>query len=75
MAHLRVYLEDFSEEKAIWAVDEGDAQTVKFFDHVCVHAFGITKFNMGSDNKDEPRAWLEFEGATLKIIEDTAVIR
>lgn len=69
----RLYIEDG--KPPIWAIDTGPGTEQMRFDKVVWYAVGETKYDLEADNKTEPKFWLEFPDADLKIINKTAVLR
>jgi len=69
----RVYVEDFN--PPIWAVDDGDSKNQRRFEQVVWYAVGCTKYDLTADNVKDPKCWLEFPDAELRIINNTAVLR
>jgi hypothetical protein len=69
----RVYIEDGL--APIWALDTGPGTAQRRFDQIVWYAVGVTNYNLDADNKTEPKFWLEFPSAELKIINTTAILR
>ncbi len=70
----RLYVEDFSCEE-VWTIDAGPGTAMRRFRSVISKACGISKVNLQADNKEDPKAWLEYENAELKIFGTTALLR
>lgn len=69
----RLYIEDFT--PPIWAIDTGPGTEQMRFEKVVWYAVGETKYDLNADNDLNPKCWLEFPDAELKIINTTAVLR
>jgi len=69
----RVYIEDFN--PPIWAIDDGNPDNQQRFEQVVWHCAGCTVYDLNADNVKNPKCWLEFPDATLKIINKTAVLK
>jgi len=69
----RVYIEDFN--PPIWAIDEGPGTEQKRFEQIVFEAIGFTHYDLSADNKENPKCWIEFPEAKLKIIGGTALLR
>lgn len=71
----RVYVEDFTDLNKVWVVDEGSADTIVRVSGVIIEGVGFTQTNLFADNKKEPKAWIEVNDATLKIVNNVAILR
>jgi hypothetical protein len=71
---LRIYLDRFGVQSAIWSVDEGDTSTERRVKAIQCMVPTVTRSNPAADNKIEPKCWLEADG-TLSVENGVAVIR
>jgi hypothetical protein len=71
----RLYVEDFTCEE-VWAIDTGPETAMRRFKNVIVsNIIGVSKTDLLADNKKNPKAWIEYIDAELKIINNTAILR
>lgn len=69
----RVYVDSF--EPPIWEIDSGPGTASRKFEKVIATSVGEYKYDLSADNKINPKAWVEYEFAELKIINQTALLR
>lgn len=69
----RVYLETF--DPPLWGVDEGPDTKPDFVKKVIIEAHGSTELDTDADNKNNPKAWIQFQNAKLLVINDIAILR
>ncbi len=72
---IRLYLDCFEGDRAIWQVDAGSGTMSFKVTEVQVRgAHGVTKQNLTADNLSEPKCWLEYDGE-VTIHQGIALIR
>jgi hypothetical protein len=69
----RVYYNKHDEYPFIWSVDKGTVESERKFQQVTVDVSMRGRSRTTSDNRNEPKAWLEGEGE-LRQAGDTCVI-
>ena len=70
----RVYIEDFSCEE-VWAIDTGPGTAMRRFKSVIAEVIGVYKADLKANNKEDPKAWIEYPNANLIIVNSTAILR
>jgi hypothetical protein len=70
---LRVYVDDWN--PPIWQIDSGPGTASRKFEKVITNAVGEFKYDLTANNTSEPKAWVEYPEAELKIFNTIALLR
>ena len=69
---IRLYIDKM--QKPLWSADYGDISTEVHLEEVFIDASGCTNSDLSADNINNPKVWLEFYDAELRVEENIGYI-